>query len=281
MRTIYLNGSYLPENEAKVSVFDRGFMFGDAVYEVTAVIGGRLIDFAAHMARLRRSLLELGMVASFDEAELAAIHARLVKLNAVTEGLVYVQVSRGMQDRNFAYPDESTPCTWVIYTQEKAILDSPIAKRGLSVISLPDLRWQRSDIKTTQLLYACMAKEAARQQGADDAWLVRDGLVTEGSSNNAFILTAPGSIVTRELSQALLPGITRSSMLTVIQECGYRIEERAFSLEEAKQAVEAFVTSSTTLVYPVISIDGHPIGSGKPGTFTRTLREAYIKRFVS
>ncbi|MFC5696036.1 D-amino-acid transaminase [Pseudomonas sp. GCM10022186] len=280
MRTIYLNGSYLPENEAKISVFDRGFMFGDAVYEVTAVIGGRLIDFAAHMARLRRSLLELGMVASFDEAELAAIHARLVKLNAVTEGLVYVQVSRGVQDRNFAYPDESTPCTWVIYTQEKAILDSPIAKRGLSVISLPDLRWQRSDIKTTQLLYACMAKEAARQQGADDAWLVRDGLVTEGSSNNAFILNAQGSIVTRELSQALLPGIARSSMLTVIQECGYRIEERAFSLEEAKQAAEAFVTSSTTLVYPVIAIDGQPIGSGKPGTVTRMLREAYIKRLV-
>ncbi len=280
MRTIYLNGSYLPENEARISVFDRGFMFGDAVYEVTAVIGGRLIDFAAHMARLRRSLLELGMVASFDEAELAAIHARLVKLNAVTEGLVYVQVSRGVQDRNFAYPDESTPCTWVIYTQVKAILDSPIAKRGLSVISLPDLRWQRSDIKTTQLLYACMAKEAARQQGADDAWLVRDGLVTEGSSNNAFILNAQGSIVTRELSQALLPGIARSSMLTVIQECGYRIEERAFSLDEAKQAAEAFVTSSTTLVYPVISIDGQPIGSGKPGAVTRLLRAAYIKRLV-
>ncbi|MFZ6049340.1 D-amino-acid transaminase [Pseudomonas sp. CR3202] len=280
MRTVYLNGVYLPEHEAKVSVFDRGFMFGDAVYEVTAVIGGRLIDFAAHMARLRRSLLELGMVASFDEAELAAIHARLVKLNALTEGLVYVQVSRGVQDRTFTYPDESTPCTWVIYTQEKAILDSPIAKRGLSVISLPDLRWQRSDIKTTQLLYACMAKEAARQLGADDAWLVRDGLVTEGSSNNAFILTAQGSIVTRELSPALLPGITRSSMLPVIQECGYRIEERAFSLEEAKQAAEAFVTSSTTLVYPVISIDGQPIGSGKPGTFTRMLRDAYIKRVV-
>ncbi|MCY1448197.1 D-alanine aminotransferase [compost metagenome] len=183
-----------------------------------------------------------------------------------------------MQDRNFTYPDASTPYTWVIYTQEKAILDNAIAKRGLSVISLPDLRWQRSDIKTTQLLYACMAKEAARQQGADDAWLVRDGLVTEGSSNNAFILTASGSVVTRELSQTLLPGITRSSMLALIQDCGYRIEERAFSLEEAIQAAEAFITSSTTLVYPVISIDGHPIGTGKPGAFTRMLREAYINR---
>ncbi|MCY1294308.1 D-alanine aminotransferase [compost metagenome] len=278
MRTVYLNGSYVPEHEAKVSVFDRGFLFGDAVYEVTAVIGGRLIDFAAHMARLRRSLQEMGMVARFDEAELADIHARLVRLNAVTEGLVYVQVSRVVQDRNFTYPDASTPYTWVIYTQEKAILDNAIAKRGLSVISLPDLRWQRSDIKTTQLLYACMAKEAARQQGADDAWLVRDGLVTEGSSNNAFILTASGSVVTRELSQTLLPGITRSSMLALIQDCGYRIEERAFSLEEAIQAAEAFITSSTTLVYPVISIDGHPIGTGKPGAFTRMLREAYINR---
>ena len=190
MRTVYLNGSYVAEDEAKVSVFDRGFLFGDAVYEVTAVIGGRLIDFAAHVARLRRSLQEMGMVDRFEEAELAEIHTRLVTLNAVTEGLVYVQVSRGVQDRTFTYPDESTPYTWVIYTQEKAILDSAIAKRGLSVISLPDLRWQRSDIKTTQLLYACMAKEAARQQGADDAWLVRDGMVTEGSSNNAFILTA-------------------------------------------------------------------------------------------
>ena len=280
MRTVYLNGSYVPEHEAKVSVFDRGFMFGDAVYEVTAIIGGHLIDFAAHMARLRRSLQEMGMVDRFEEAELADIHARLVKLNAVTEGLVYVQISRGVQDRTFTYPDASTPCTWVIYTQEKAILDNAIAKRGLSVISLPDLRWQRSDIKTTQLLYACMAKEAARQQGADDAWLVRDGMVTEGSSNNAFILTDSGSVVTRELSSALLPGITRSSMLALIQDSGFRIEERAFSLEEAKQAVEAFITSSTTLVYPVISVDGHPIGTGKPGAFTRMLREAYIKRFI-
>lgn len=175
------------------------------------------------------------MIASLDEDELADIHARLVKLNAVTEGLVYVQISRGVQDRNFSYPDESTPYTWVIYTQEKVILDSAIAKRGLSVISLPDLRWQRSEIKTTQRLYACMAKEAARQQGADDAWLVRDGLVTEGSSNNAFILTSSGSVVTRELSRALLPGITRTSMLTLIQECGYRIEERAFSLAFGQQ----------------------------------------------
>jgi D-alanine transaminase len=276
MRSVYLNGEFVPEDQAKISIFDRGFMFADGIYEVTAVLQGKLVDFDLHLARLARSLGELSLELPLDKAQLLAIHRELIARNALHEGLVYMQVSRGVEDRNFLYPPAGSPPTVVLYTQAKVVLDSPLAKRGMNIIGLPDLRWGRSDIKTTQLLYACMAKEQAKAQGADDAWLVEDGVVTEGTSNNAFIITRDGAIVTRELSRALLPGITRGALLALVEEHGLRFEERAYSLDDAKDAAEAFITSSTSFVYPVVTIDGQNIGDGTPGPLTRRLRQLYI-----
>lgn len=276
MRSLYLNGAFVPEDEAKISVFDRGFMFADAIYEVTAVLHGKLVDFDLHLARLARSLAEMALVLPIDNAQLLAIHRELIERNALHEGLVYLQVSRGTEDRNFLYPPAGSPPTVVLYTQAKVVLESPLAKRGMNIIGLPDLRWGRSDIKTTQLLYACMAKEQAKAQGADDAWLVKDGFVTEGTSNNAFIITHDGAVVTRELSRALLPGITRGALITLVKEHDLRLEERAYTLAEAQNAAEAFITSSTSFVYPVVTIDGQPVGDGKPGVLTQRLRQLYI-----
>ena len=277
MRTLYLNGSFVAEHEAKISVFDRGFMFADGIYEVTAVINGKLVDFDLHMARLDRSLKEMALELPLDHAQLLAIHGELIARNELNEGLVYMQVTRGVEDRNFLYPAAGSPLTVVLYTQAKVVLESPLAKRGMNIIGLPDLRWGRSDIKTTQLLYACMAKEQAKAQGADDAWLVKDGQVTEGTSNNAFIITHDGAVVTRELSHALLPGITRGALIALVKEQGLRLEERAFTFEEAAQAAEALVTSSTSFVYPVVTLDGRPVGDGTPGAMTRRLRQLYIE----
>lgn len=276
MRTVYLNGEFIAENEAKISVFDRGFTFADAIYEVTAVLQGKLVDFDQHLKRLRRSLGELGLALPVDNDQLLTIHRELITRNDLHEGLIYLQVSRGVEDRNFAFPAAGTPPTLVLYTQAKDILGSPLAARGMNIISLPDLRWGRCDIKTTQLLYACLAKEQARLRGADDAWLVKDGLITEGTSNNAFIITRAGAVVTRELSQLLLPGITRSALIALINEHGLRLEERGFTIDEVKDAAEAFITSSTSFVYPVINVDGQPVGTGQPGQLTQRLRQLYI-----
>jgi len=276
MRSVYLNGAFVPENEANISIFDRGFMFADGIYEVTAVLQGKLVDFDLHLARLARSLGEMSLELPLDAAQLLAIHRELITRNELSEGLVYMQVTRGVEDRNFLYPPAGSPLTVVLYTQAKVVLDTPLAKRGMNIIGLPDLRWGRSDIKTTQLLYACMAKEQAKAQGADDAWLVKDGWVTEGTSNNAFIITHDGAVVTRELSRALLPGITRGALIELVREHDLRFEERAYTLEEAATAAEAFITSSTSFVYPVVTIDGQPVGDGKPGKLTQRLRQLYI-----
>lgn len=276
MRSVYLNGAFVPENEASISIFDRGFMFADGIYEVTAVLQGKLVDFDLHLARLARSLREMALDLPLDAAQLLAVHRELIARNELTEGLVYMQVTRGVEDRNFLYPPAGSPLTVVLYTQAKVVLDSPLAKRGMNIIGLPDLRWGRSDIKTTQLLYACMAKEQAKARGADDAWLVKDGWVTEGTSNNAFIITHDGAVVTRELSRALLPGVTRGALIELVRENDLRFEERAYTLEEAGAAAEAFITSSTSFVYPVVSIDGQLVGDGKPGKMTRRLRQLYV-----
>ncbi|WP_437610094.1 D-amino-acid transaminase [Erwinia sp. V71] len=276
MRTVYVNGEYVPENEAKISVFDRGFTFADAIYEVTAVLRGKLVDIDLHLARLRRSLGELALDLPLSDEALLAIHRELITRNQLEEGLIYLQVSRGVEDRNFHFPPEGTPPTVVMYSQAKKVIDSTPAVNGISVISLPDLRWGRCDIKTTQLLYACLAKEQAKAQGADDAWLVREGQITEGTSNNAFIVTRDGAVVTRDLSHALLPGITRSVVNTLLSEHDLRLEERAWTLAEAEQATEAFITSSTSFVWPVISLNGQPIGDGKPGVLTQRLRQIYL-----
>ena len=275
-RTVYVDGAFVPEGEAKVSVFDRGFLFADGVYEVTSVLDGRLIDFAGHMARLRRSLGELDMPSPATDEELLAIHRELVTRNGVEEGMVYLQVTRGAADRDFAYPQGAEP-TLVMFTQAKALVDNPKAEEGISVISIPDRRWGRRDIKTVQLLYPSMGKMAAKAAGADDAWMVEDGLVTEGTSNNAYIVTREGTIVTRQLGEEILHGITRAAVLRMAREAQMRVEERAFTLEEALDAAEAFVTSASTFVMPVVRIDGRAVGDGAPGPVARRLREIYVE----
>ncbi|SME89832.1 D-alanine transaminase [Tistlia consotensis] len=279
MRQVYVNGRYLPEGEATVSVFDRGFLFADAVYEVTAVLDGKLVDFAGHLARLRRSLKELGMALELSDEELLAIHRELVRLNGIDEGLIYLQITRGNAgDRDFLFPDPATPKTVVLFTQKKKLLDSPLAARGQRIVTVEDLRWRRCDIKTVQLLYPSMIKELAKKQGADDAWMVRDGLVTEGSSNNAYIVTAEGAIVTRDLSSDILHGITRKAVLDCAADLEMTVEERPFTVEEAKAAKEAFSTSASGFVNPVVEIDGATIGSGKPGPVAARLRQIYLEK---
>ena len=275
-RTVYVNGAYVPETEAMISVFDRGFLFADAVYEVTSVLSGKLIDFSGHMNRLGRSLAELDIQRPASDDELLSIHRELVARNEIDEGMVYMQVSRGAADRDFLFPPQDTKPSLVLFTQSARLRDKPAARTGLKVVSVPDLRWARRDIKTVQLLYPSMAKMEAKRKGAGDAWLVEDGMVTEGSSNNAHIVTEDGTLVTRPLSHAILPGITRAAVLKLAETDGVNVEERPFSLEEAKRAREAFITSASTFVMPVVAIDDATIGDGTPGPIARRLREIYL-----
>ena len=275
-RIVYVNGEFVPEEEAMVSVFDRGFMFADGVYEVSSVIRGKLIDNEGHMVRLQRSMNELEMPAPATNEEIEAIQMKLIEKNDLEEGLIYLQVTRGPADRDFAYPKEPKP-SLVLFTQKKNVINNPIAEKGISVITVEDIRWARRDIKTVGLLAPCMAKMQAKAAGADDAWLVEDGSVTEGSSNNAYIVTKDGTIVTRYVGNQILNGITRRAVLALAKEHDYKIEERLFSVEECYDAAEAFVTSATMFVQAVVSIDGNQIGDGKPGEVAKKLREYYIE----
>ena len=275
-RIVYVNGDYLPEEEAKVSVFDRGFLFADGVYEVTSVLDGKLIDFAGHAKRLERSLSELDMDSPVSEEELLEIHRQLVARNQLVDGLIYLQVTRGAADRDFVYPTGVRP-TLVLFTQSKpGLANAPIADTGIRVISIPDIRWGRRDIKTVQLLYPSMGKMMAKAEGKDDAWMVEDGLVTEGTSNNAYIVK-DGSIITRHLGNEILHGITRAAVLRFAREAQMKVEERSFSIEEAQNADEAFITSASAFVMPVVEIDGVRLGDGKPGAVSRRLREIYLE----
>lgn len=277
-RTVYVNGEYLPEEEAKVSIFDRGFLMADGVYEVTSVLDGKLVDFDGHVRRLERSLKELDMAAPATAEELLEIHRELVARNGIEDGMIYLQITRGSAgDRDFVFPDPAvTPSTIVLFTQAKpGLADNPVAKQGISVISIEDIRWGRRDIKTVQLLYPSMGKMMAKKAGADDAWLVEDGKVTEGTSNNAYIVKS-GRIITRELSTDILHGITRAAVLRFAREAQMEVEERAFTIEEAQQADEAFFTSASAFVMPVVKIDGVQIGTGTPGPVAARLREIYL-----
>ena len=275
MRTVYVNGAYVPEDEAKISVFDRGFLFADGVYEVTSVLDGKLIDFAGHAARLKRSLSELEMESPVSEDDLLEIHRHLVRVNEIDEGLVYLQVTRGAADRDFAYPAEAQP-SLVLFTQAKpGLADNPAARKGIRIISIEDIRWGRRDIKTVQLLYPSMGKMMARAAGADDAWMVEEGAVTEGTSNNAYIVKG-NTIVTRHLGEEILHGITRAAVLRMAAEAQMKVEERSFTIAEAQEADEAFVTSASTFVMPVVEIDGEPVGAGAPGPVAARLREIYL-----
>ena len=276
-RIVHVNGDWLPEAEAKISVFDRGFLMADGVYEVTSVLGGKLIDFEGHCRRLDRSLKELGMGNPHSDADWLALHREVVTKNGVVDGLVYLQVTRGNPgDRDFAYPPGDTPQTVVLFTQSKpGLADNPAAKTGWRVISIPDQRWARRDIKTVQLLYPSMAKMAAKAAGVDDAWFVEDGAVTEGTSNNAYIIKG-GKIITRPLSNDILHGITRATLLRFAAEAQMEVVERAFTIAEAQAADEAFITSASAFVMPVVEIDGKAIGTGKPGPVAARLREIYL-----
>lgn len=278
-RTVYVNGEYLPEGDAKISIFDRGFLMADGVYEVTSVLDGKLIDFAGHTKRLQRSLDELDMPAACTMDELLAIHRELVRVNEIDEGLVYLQITRGApEDRDFVFPDpEKVSPTIVLFTQNiPNLANSAASKKGNKIISIEDLRWHRRDIKTVQLLYPSMGKMMAKKAGADDAWLVEDGMVTEGTSNNAYIVKG-NKIITRALSNDILHGITRAAVLRMAKEAQMVVEERNFSMDEAKEADEAFTTSASAFVMPVISVDGVTLGNGTPGPIAKRLREIYLE----
>ena len=278
-RIVYVNGTYMPEKEATVSIFDRGFLMADGVYEVTSVLQRKLIDFEGHAQRLKRSLDAVDMAMPMPIVELLSVHRELVARNGIEEGMIYLQVTRGSAgDRDFVFPDPTeTPVTLVMFTQNKpGLADSPAAKTGIKVISIEDIRWGRRDIKTVQLLYPSMGKMMAKKAGADDAWMVQDGFVTEGTSNNAYIVKN-GQIITRALSNDILHGITRSAVLRCAQEAQMELVERNFTVDEAQSADEAFVTSASTFVMPVVEIDGQSLGAGMPGPFATRLREIYLQ----
>jgi D-alanine transaminase len=275
-RIVYVNGEFVSENEAKISIFDRGFLFADGVYEVSAIIGGRLIDNDYHLTRLRRSLKELGIDPPMDDTEIETIQKKLITINQIEEGIIYLQITRGAADRDFAYPKNSQPSV-ILFTQKKNIIDNPVAELGLKIKTVEDARWARRDIKTISLLAASMAKMAAIHDGFDDAWLVDGtGNVTEGSSFNTYIVADDNTIITRHLSNDILHGITRRAILDLAESSNMQILERPFSVDEAYAAKEAFITSASALVLPVTQIDTAIIGGGVPGEITKSLRKLYI-----
>jgi D-alanine transaminase len=275
-RYVYVNGAYMEADKAAVSIFDRGFLFADGVYEVTAVIGGHMIDFDQHLARLRSSMAKLEMSLPMDDAAIRDMHLELIRLNAQPNCIVYIQVTRGVAEREFSYPAQATP-TVIAFTQPRDYAGDMNAVHGVSVITTPDLRWTRRDIKSIALLPQAMGKQEAKKRGAFEAWMVEDGVVTEGTSSSAFIVATNGRIITRALSQKILPGLTRSRLLSLIDEMGLEVEERAFSLDEAHEAAEAFMTSASSFVLPIVTIDGRAVGSGKPGPVATSLRERYLR----
>ena len=279
-RIVFLNGKYIKENEAKISIFDRGLLFADSVYEVTAVIDNKLIDFPAHIERLENSLNELEIKNIFSYDLLLKMHKELVNKNKFSnkEGLIYMQVSRGTIERDFLIKDKDVTPNIFAFTQEKNLTDVNYKTNGLEIITRNDLRWQRKDIKTTQLLFATLIKTEAHKLGADDAWLIDgDGFVNEGTSNNAYIIDKNNNIITRNLSNKLLPGITRKTIIEVAKKLKLSIEERPFTVKEALESNEAFISSASTLIAPVTKIDKNNIGKGQMGPITEILRETYIK----
>jgi D-alanine transaminase len=273
----YVNGSFVPLREAKVSILDRGFLFADGIYEVAAVLDGKLVDNASHLARLERSLGEISLALPETPARIQAIQKELVARNDLVDGMVYLEVTRGAdKGRDFAFPKGEVSPTLVMFVTVKDIVNAPSAKTGIGVITVPDLRWARRDIKSVALLAQVLAKQAAAVAGAGEAWMIEDGKVTEGGSSSAFILTRDDVLVTRQNGSEILPGCTRKAVVKLAEERQLRVEERAFTIEEALAAKEAFITSATLFVQPVISIDGHKVADGKPGPMTSRLREIYI-----
>jgi D-alanine transaminase len=276
-RIAYVNGRYLPFRDAKVHVEDRGYQFADAVYEVCEVRGGRLVDERRHLARLKRSLDDIRIRMPMSAAALGVVLREVVARNRIGYGLVYLQISRGVARRDHAFP-KPEPAPSVVVTARRLDLkrNEALAETGIAVVSMPDNRWGRVDIKTVGLLPNVLARQAAIEQGARDAWLVTaEGLVTEASSANAWIVTAAGKLITRQPDHAILRGITRTVALDIIKAQNLAVEERAFTLDEAYAAREAFITSATQIVIAVVRIDGRIIGNGKPGPVTTALRREF------
>jgi D-alanine transaminase len=272
----YVNGAFVPMSEAKVSILDRGFLFADGIYEVSAVLDGKLIDNASHLARLERSVGEIALKLPETLDRIQEIQKELIARNQLVNGLVYLEVTRGAdKGRDFAFPKGVTP-TLVLFTSVKDLINAASAKSGIGVITLPDIRWGRRDIKSVGLLAQVLAKQAAAEAGAGEAWMIEDGVVTEGGSSSAFILTQDDVLVTRQNSSAILPGCTRQAVVALAEERQLRLEERSFTIAEALAAKEAFITSASLFVQGVVSIDGKRIANGRPGPMTERLREIYI-----
>lgn len=275
-RIAYVNGSFMPIADAKVSILDRGFLFADGIYEVAAVLEGKLIDNASHLARLQRSVGEISLKLPETTERIQEIQKELVARNNLVEGLVYLEVTRGAdKDRDFAFPKGVKP-TLVMFTSVKN-LNGPGAGAGVDVITVPDIRWPRRDIKSVALLAQVLAKQAAAEAGAGEVWMIEDGMVTEGGSSSAFIVTHDDVLVTRQNSSAILPGCTRKAVVALAEERQLRVEERPFTVAEAVAAKEVFITSATAFVQGVVSIDGKTVGDGKPGSMTGRLRNIYIE----
>jgi D-alanine transaminase len=276
-RQAYVNGRYLPHGEAAVHIEDRGYQFADGVYEVVPVFDGILVDEDLHLDRLDRSLKELRIGQPMSRPALKLVARELMRRNGLTNGLVYMQVTRGVAPRDHKFPKDSTRPALVMTTRQTKPHGEQVLNEGLKVVTIPDQRWERCDIKSISLLPNILGKQAAVEAGAYEAWQVgRDGMVTEGTSTNAWIVTADNKVVTRDASHSILNGITRIALIELIRQEGYELEERAFSVEEAREAREAFLTSSTSFVLPITQLDGKPIGNGHPGLLTGKLRQHYI-----
>ena len=272
----YVNGSFVPLSEAKVSILDRGFLFADGIYEVSAVLDGKLVDNDSHLARLKRSVGEIALPLPESLERIIEIQKELIGRNKLENGLVYIEVTRGAdKGRDFAFPKGVKP-TMIMFTSVKDIVNAESAKTGIGVITVPDIRWTRRDVKSVALLAQVLAKQAAAEAGAGEAWMIEDGKVTEGGSSSAFILTQDDVIVTRQNGSEILPGCTRKAVVELAEERQLRVEERAFSVDEALKAKEAFITSASSFVQAVVTIDGKRVANGKPGPMTNRLREIYI-----
>ena len=272
----YVNGEFIPLKDAKISILDRGFLFADGIYEVSAVLDGRLVDKDSHMQRLQRSVGEIRLSLPETLERMIEIQIELIRRNNLIEGIVYIEVTRGVADRDFMLPKDARP-TLVMFAQEKRIVDSPAAISGIALKCVPDILWARRDIKSVGLLAQVLAKQAAQAENCQEAWMVEDGFVTAGGSSSAFIITTDRVLTTRPNSSAILPGCTRKATVKLAQEHQIRVEERLFTLAEAQAAAEAFMTSASAFVMPVVRIDGREVGDGKPGLLTRRLGEIYIE----
>src|SRR5882757_4093954 len=273
---VYVDGSFVPVGDAKVSILDRGFLFADGIYEVAAVLDGKLIDNDSHLARLERSVGEIELALPETLPRIVEIQKEMIARNGLVDGVIYIQVTRGaVIPRDFVFPKDAEP-TFVMFTSVKDIVNAASAKTGIAVKTVPDIRWARRDIKSVALLAQVLAKQAAAEAGCAEAWMIEDDKVTEGGSSSAFILTQDDVLVTRQNSSAILPGCTRKAVVALAEERQLRVEERPFTVEEALAAKEAFITSASLFVQGVVTIDGKIVANGKPGPMTDRLREIYI-----